>query len=290
VQDDRTRNEFSGPMRTKPYRNRKSAMNAPVQATEDLNYVVENGIARLTFNRPQARNALTFAMYERMAAICETVNADRSIKAMILTGAGDKAFASGTDISQFRAFKTSQDALDYEARIDRVLGALEACRVPTIAAIAGACTGGGAGIAACCDIRIGTAATRIGFPIARTLGNCLSMSNISRLTSLIGPARTKDLIFTARLIEAPEALALGLLNEVVPDVAMLQRRADETAKLVAGHAPITLEVTKEAVRRVRRTLTRDEGEDLILRAYMSEDFQEGMDAFLNKRAPNWKGK
>ena len=259
-------------------------MNAPVAATEDLIYSVEDGIARLTFNRPQARNALTFAMYEQMAAICEAINNDRSIKAMILTGAGDKAFASGTDISQFRAFKTAQDALDYEARIDRVLGALESCRVPVIAAIAGACTGGGAGIAACCDIRIGTESTRMGFPIARTLGNCLSMSNISRLVSLVGPARTKDLIFKARLIDAPEALALGLLNEA------LQRRADETAKLVASHAPITLEVTKEAVRRIRRTLTRDEGEDLILRAYMSEDFREGMDAFLNKRSPNWKGK
>src|SRR5881398_95927 len=180
-------------------------MNAPVAASEDLIYVVEDGIARLTFNRPQARNALTFAMYERMAAICETVNADRSIKAMILTGTGEKAFASGTDISQFRAFKTAQDALDYESRIDRVLGALEACRVPTIAAIAGACTGGGAGIAACCDIRIAAANAKFGFPIARTLGNCLSMASISRLTSLIGPARTKDLIFTARLLEPAEA-------------------------------------------------------------------------------------
>src|SRR5256714_5424491 len=141
----------------KPSRQPKErAMNAPITANEDLLYAVEDGIARLTFNRPQARNALTFAMYERMAAICETINADRSIKAMILTGSGDKAFASGTDISQFRAFKTSQDALDYEARIDRVLGALEQVRVPTIAAIAGACTGGGAGTAACCDIRIGT--------------------------------------------------------------------------------------------------------------------------------------
>src|SRR6202165_4124259 len=160
-------------------------MNAPMTAAEDLLYAVEDGIARLTFNRPQARNALTFAMYERMAAICESVNADRSIKAMILTGAGDKAFASGTDISQFRAFKTSQDALDYEARIDRVLGALERVRVPTIAAIAGACTGGGAGIAACCDMPIGTAATRLRFPIARTLGNTLSMANFARLTMLI---------------------------------------------------------------------------------------------------------
>src|SRR5213080_5465139 len=265
-------------------------MNAPATTNEDLLYSVQDGIARITFNRPQARNALTFAMYERMAEICQEINADRSIKALIITGAGDKAFASGTDISQFRAFKTAQDALDYEARIDRVLGTLEQCRVPVIAAIAGACTGGGAGIAACCDLRIGTETTRIGFPIARTLGNCLSMSNISRVVSLVGPARTKDLIFTARLIEAPEALSLGLLNEVVPDVPALQRRAAETAKLIAGHAPITMEVTKEAVRRIRRTLSRDEGEDLILRAYMSEDFREGMDAFLNKRSPNWKGK
>jgi enoyl-CoA hydratase/carnithine racemase len=260
-----------------------------MSTSEDLLYSVEDGIARLTFNRPQARNALTFAMYEQMASICEAINADRSIKALIMTGAGDKAFASGTDISQFRAFKTAQDSLDYEARIDRVLGTLEKCRVPVIAAIAGACTGGGAGIAACCDIRIGTASARIGFPIARTLGNCLSMSNISRLVALVGPARTKDMIFTARLVEAPEALALGLLNEIVPDVATLHRRAGETAKLVASHAPLTMETAKEAVRRIRRTLSRDEGEDLILKAYMSEDFREGMDAFLNKRTPNWKG-
>ena len=265
-------------------------MNAPTTANEDLLYSVTDGIARITFNRPQARNALTFAMYEQMAAICESINKDRTVMALILTGAGDKAFASGTDISQFRAFKTADDALEYEERIDRVLGALEKVRVPTIAAIAGACTGGGAGIAACCDIRIGTQSTRIGFPIARTLGNCLSMSNISRLVSLIGPARTKDLIFKARLVEAPEALALGLLNEIVPDVETLQRRADETARLVASHAPLTLEATKEAVRRIRRTLSREEGEDLILKAYMSEDFREGMDAFLNKRTPNWKGK
>jgi enoyl-CoA hydratase/carnithine racemase len=264
-------------------------MSVSASADQDLLYAVEDGIARLTFNRPQARNALTFAMYERMAQVCEEINADRAIKALILTGAGDKAFASGTDIAQFRAFKTPQDALDYEARIDRVLGKLEQCRVPVIAAIAGACTGGGAGIAACCDIRIGTATARIGFPIARTLGNCLSMSNISRLTALVGPARTKDLIFTARLIEADEARALGLLNEVVADVETLQRRATETAQLIASHAPITLEVTKEAVRRIRRTLTRDEGEDLILRAYMSADFREGIEAFLGKRKPEWRG-
>ncbi len=265
-------------------------MNAPAEASQDLLYAAEDGIARLTFNRPQARNALTFAMYERMAAICEAINADRSIKTLIISGAGGKAFASGTDISQFRSFKAPQDALEYEARLDRVLGTLEGCRVPTIAAIAGACTGGGAGIAACCDLRLGTSTARIGFPIARTLGNCLSMSSISRLSSLVGPARVKDLIFTARLIEAPEALSIGLLNEVVPDVDTLQRRAEETARLIAGHAPITLEVTKEAVRRLRRSLSQEADEDLILRCYMSEDFREGMDAFLNKRPPRWRGK
>jgi enoyl-CoA hydratase len=258
-------------------------------SNHDLLYAVDDGIARITFNRPDQRNALTFAMYERLAEICTAANDDRTIKVMILTGAGDKAFASGTDIAQFRAFKTAQDALDYEARIDRVLGALEACRVPTIAAIAGACTGGGAGIAACCDLRIGTASTRFGFPIARTLGNCLSMSNLSRLNALVGPARTKEMIFTARLIEAEEARSLGLLSEVLPDGEALRRRADELAQLVASHAPITLESTKEAVRRMRRQLSRDEGQDLLLRAYLSDDFREGMEAFLNKRKPVFRG-
>jgi len=256
----------------------------------DLLYEVNDGIARITFNRPQARNALTFAMYEEMARICDAINDDPSIRALILTGAGEKAFASGTDISQFRAFKTPEDALEYEARIDRVLSTLEQCRVPTIAAISGACTGGGAGIAASCDLRIGTANTRMGFPIARTLGNCLSMSNISRVNALIGPARTKEIIFTARLVEATEAAALGLLNEVVADTVALQARADELARLIASHAPLTVRATKEAVRRLQNRLSREEGEDLILMCYMSQDFREGMEAFLNKRAPQWTGK
>src|SRR5947209_6868586 len=149
-------------------------------AASDLLYEVEDGIGRVTFNRPQARNALTFAMYERLAQICAAADGDRSLKVLIRSGQGDKAFAAGTDINQCRGFKTPQDALDYESRIDRILSALEACRVPTIAAIAGACTGGGAGIAACCDLRIAAANAKFGFPIARTLGNCLSMASLSR--------------------------------------------------------------------------------------------------------------
>ena len=255
----------------------------------ELLYEVRDGIAYLTFNRPQARNALTFAMYEGLAEICAAANEDRSIRAMILTGAGEKAFAAGTDISQFRTFDSPEDALGYEARMDRVLGTLERCRVPTIAAIAGACTGGGAAIAACCDLRIGASNARFGFPVARTLGNCLSMSNYARLAALIGPARVKDIIFTARLIDAREAQAIGLLNEVVDDPAALMPRAEELARTIAGNAPLTLQATKEALRRLQARMVPGEGEDLIVMCYMSRDFREGMDAFLNKRTPSWRG-
>lgn len=270
----------------------KPAKDAPATASgsaDDLLYEVRDGIAFVTFNRPQARNALTFTMYERLAEICTLTNDDRAIKAMVLSGAGDKAFASGTDISQFRAFDTPDDALDYEARIDRVLGALESTRVPTIAAIEGACTGGGAAIAACCDLRIADANSRFGFPVARTLGNCLSMMNYARLAALIGPARLKDMIFRARLIEAPEALAIGLVTEVVEEPDSVAARAEEVARLVASHAPLTLQATKQALLRLRPTIPPGGGRDLVLMCYMSADFREGMDAFLSKRSPNWSG-
>jgi enoyl-CoA hydratase len=264
-------------------------MNQQSATASDILYDLRDGIGRVTFNRPQARNAFTFEMYERLAQICGEANADRSIKVLVFQGSGDKAFASGTDINQFRAFTTPEHALEYESRIDRVLTEIEQCRVPIIAAINGACTGGGAGIASCCDLRIGTKTAKIGFPIARTLGNCLSMSNISRLTALIGPARVKDIMFTARLVGAEEAAAIGLLNEVVEDIAALQRRADELAVLIAGNAPLTLNATKQALVRLQRRLTREEGEDLILMCYMSRDFREGLDAFLSKRPPHWTG-
>jgi enoyl-CoA hydratase len=264
-------------------------MDQPTDASNDILFELRDGIGRVTFNRPQARNAFTFAMYERLAAICRQANEDKTIKVLVFTGAGDKAFASGTDINQFRAFTAPQHAIEYEARLDGVLSEIEECRVPTVAAINGACTGGGAGIAACCDLRIGTKTTRYGFPIARTLGNCLSMASLSRLSALVGPARVKDLIFTARLLGAEEAAGAGLLSEVVEDVTALQRRADELATLIAGHAPLTLSAAKKGLARLRPQLTREEGEDLILMCYLSRDFREGLDAFLNKRKPQWSG-
>lgn len=262
---------------------------AQTEAQPTILYDVADGIATVTFNRPEARNAFTFEMYERLVEICETVNADSSIRAMVLTGAGGRAFAAGTDIAQFRAFSTPEDALGYEARIDRVLGALESCRAPTIAAIAGACTGGGAAIAGCCDLRIAASNSKFGFPIARTLGNCLSMSNYARFAELLGTARLKELIITARLFEAQEALTIGLIGEVVAEPADLMPRAQELARLVAGHAPLTLQATKQALRRLRPAIPRDEGDRLILMCYMSDDFKEGMNAFLEKRPPLFSG-
>ena len=125
-------------------------------ATEEILFEVKDGgIAWLTFNRPEARNAMTFGMYDRLGEICRQINSDDAVKALVLRGAGDKAFVSGTDISQFRGFKTPQDSLEYEAMMDSVFDALEDLPIPTIAAIQGACTGGGAGIAAACDLRVG---------------------------------------------------------------------------------------------------------------------------------------
>ncbi len=252
-------------------------------------YEIHDGIGRITFNRPQARNAFTFRMYEELGEICNKAENDSSVKVLVLTGAGEKAFAAGTDISEFKTFSTAEDALNYESRIERVVSALESSRVPTIAAIAGACTGGGFTIAGCCDLRIGAANARFGIPIGRTLGNCLSMSNYLRLVALLGPSRVKDIIFTARLIDAEEACKIGLLGEVLPDYDSLQTRANELARTVASQAPLTLRATKEALRRIKEKMNPEEDRDLILACYMSHDFREGMDAFLNKRPPKWSG-
>jgi enoyl-CoA hydratase/carnithine racemase len=257
---------------------------------DELLYELRDGVGYVTFNRPQARNALTFAMYERLAEICKQADADRSIKALLITGAGDKAFAAGTDISQFKTFDKEQDALDYEARIDRVMNAIEQCRVPTIAAINGACTGGGASIAACCDLRIASRTIKFGFPVARTLGNCLSLPSYARLVYLVGPSLVREIVFRARLIEADEALAAGLVMELAPDQATLLQRAEQVTREVAANAPLTLQATKQALLRLRPSVPHGEGNDLVLMCYMSQDFREGMDAFLKKRKPVWQGK
>ena len=259
--------------------------------SEDILYDVADGIGTITFNRPQARNAFTFAMYERVAEICDTVPTDGSVRVLIMTGAGDRAFAAGTDISQFRAFQTPEDALKYEARIDDVITRIERCAVPTIAAVAGACTGGGASIASACDLRVAMRSAKFGFPVARTLGNCLSLPNYARLVALFGPTAVKELVFTARLLDAEEGRARGFYSEVVEDHPTLIARAREIAQTIAAHAPLTLRATKEAVRRITSAPPASiKGDDLVLMCYMSADFREGLEAFLAKRPPRWQGR
>jgi len=257
--------------------------------TQELLYDKRGEIGWITFNRPQARNALTFAMYEGLAEICSRIGQTREAKALVITGAGDKAFAAGTDIAQFKDFRDAEDGIAYERKMDRILDTIERCAVPTIAAVAGFCTGGGAAIAAACDLRIAASNAQFGFPIARTLGNCLSMANYARLAALIGSQRVKEMLFLAKLIDAPMAHQVGLVSELLADVAALHARAAELARTLAGHAPLTLQVTKEALRRLQARLADENIDDLIRLAYGSNDFREGMAAFLDKRPPKWTG-
>lgn len=256
--------------------------------SQTLLFDIEGSIATITINRPQARNALTLPMYAALKKACDAASANAALRVLIITGAGQDAFAAGTDINEFRAFTGTESALAYENFMEEVLSAVERCRLPTIAAISGACTGGGAAIAARCDLRIAADTLRFGFPIARTLGNCLSQANLAQLASLIGPARVKDMIFTARLIAADEALAIGLVTEVVGKSEALNR-ARECAVELSDRAPLTLFATKEGLRR-ERLGERGHDQDLISLCYGSDDFREGMDAFLNKRSAAWSGR
>lgn len=260
-----------------------------VPRTADLRYERRGAVAVLTFDRPDARNAMTWDMYEGLYAACEHVDADDRVRVFVLRGGGDKAFVAGTDISQFREFTTPQHAIDYEKSQNRNVGRLERTRKPTIAMIRGFAVGGGASIALACDLRIAATDAKLGVPIAKTLGNTLSMATLARIVSYVGPARTKEMLFTARLIDADEGKAAGVFNEVV-DPERLEARTMELAEQIAANAPLTIRSIKEGVRRLMEHARIDEAEDLVQMAYQSEDFKEGVDAFLNKRAPRWQGR
>ena len=256
----------------------------------ELLYSVEGEVGIVAFNRPTAHNALTFDMYERLGEICAGVSADGSVRALIVTGAGGRAFGAGTDISLFRDFRSGEDGLAYEARMEAMFHRLERCPVPIIAAIPGICTGGAAVIAAACDLRLATRNLRFGFPIARTLANCLSAANIARIALLTGVGRAMDMLLTTRLIEAEEALAIGLVSELLDTPDALMARARALAQQMATQAPLTMRAGKEVVRRMRERFAAVEDQDLIALCYGSADFREGLDAFLAKRPPKFAGR
>jgi enoyl-CoA hydratase/carnithine racemase len=258
--------------------------------TPDLLYREEGPLAWVTFNRPQARNAMTWAMYEALVAACERVDSNPDIRVLLLQGAGDKAFVAGTDISQFPAFESSAEGVQYEGRMEAIFERFERLAKPTIALIRGYAVGAGAVLALTSDLRIATPSARFGVPISRTLGNCLSLATYARLVDAIGPARTKDLLFTARLAGAEECAATGLYAEVVAEES-LESRGRALALELAERAPLTLWATKESLRRLRDARFANlDGADIVARVYGSEDFKEGTRAFLEKRAPRWSGR
>jgi enoyl-CoA hydratase/carnithine racemase len=259
------------------------------QASAEVLVSREDAIVTLTFNRPEARNAMTWGMYQRLYEVCEEVDADDSIRVLVLKGAGGKAFVAGTDISQFTQFKGAEDGIQYERDADKRSGRVARVKKPVIAQIEGYAVGGGFGIAAGADIRIATPDARFGVPTARTLGNTLSIKTYAMFADLLGASRVKELMFTARLMPADEALTAGFVHEIVSN-ERIHARVRELAEKIAAHAPLTLWSTKEALRRIQEARPLPDGDDIVRKVYGSEDFKEGVRAFVEKRPPRWTGK
>jgi enoyl-CoA hydratase/carnithine racemase len=245
-------------------------------------------VLTVTFNRARQRNAMTWEMYEGLFDACERADADDEIRVMVLRSSSDKAFIAGTDISQFADFNRGEDGVAYEEKIARITNRLEDVDVPTVAAIRGFCVGGGLGLASVCDLRVATPSARFGLPIARTLGNCLSMNGYSILIQQVGRSVALDLLLRARLLTGEEAHASGFVAELCEEED-LESATDEVVQTLLGHAPISMWAAKEAVRRFRR-MTIPEGDDIVARAFGSEDFRSAVAAFATKEQVAWQGR
>jgi len=254
-------------------------------------FETDGALAFLTFNRPEARNAMTWEMYDALVDACDRVDRDPDLRVLVLLGAGGKAFIAGTDIAQFQNFRDREDGLKYEERLDKVLDRLERVAKPTIAQVQGVAAGGGCAIAFACDLRVATPDASFGIPIARTLGNCLSGATYSRLVDVIGAGAAKDMLFTGRLIPADEAKWLGIVTRLV-ESEEVDSAVRELATEIAANAPLTLRATKEMIRRVlaKRRLAPGDDTDIVEQCYASSDFREGVSAFLAKRKPVWTGR
>ena len=253
-----------------------------------VHYEKHGVVARITFDRPRARNAMTWAMYDQLAVALGHLEADSKVRVAELRGTGGH-FVAGTDIGQFESFSSGEHGVAYERRLETIVTRLETVRVPTVAVVQGNAAGAGLLFATACDIRICTPDAIFSAPIARTVGNTLSQASIARLIAHLGPARTKALIMTAGAIEAAEARAVGFVSSVVePD--RLDQKVSELVTKLAGLAPLTLRATKTMVARVLDHFSSGEGEDLLREVYGSRDFKEGVNAFREKRSPSWEGR
>ena len=213
----------------------------------EVRYVRDGAVATVIFDRPAARNAMTWRMYQQLGEACARMQQEEGLRVAVFRGAGGKSFIAGTDIAQFQDFRTGEDGIAYEEKMEITIGGIEALPIPTLAVVEGLAIGGGLAIAAACDLRIATPGSRFGVPIARTLGNCLSMANYARLVAALGASRAKRVLLLAENLSADEALAGGFLSEIV-SVRSRQARRQLTERL-AHHAPITMRVSK-SVRRL----------------------------------------
>ncbi len=252
-----------------------------------VRFVVEDNVAHVWFDRPEARNAMTFAMYEELEAACTAVRNDPSVRVAVFRGVGGQAFVAGTDIKQFLAFRGPEDGVAYEQRIDTIVDAVETLPVPTVAVVEGYAMGGGFALASACDLRLITPDATFGYPIARTVGNCLSMANIARLVCHFGPALARKILLLAEVVDAKTALSVHFTLEAVEKDHLDARLHDLCAQL-KRHAPLTMRASKEAIRRLMLAGVPD-GRDIIEMVYSSNDFRHGVESFLAKARPTWAG-
>ena len=246
---------------------------------------IDGPIARITFNNPTAHNALTWPMYEELKRICDAIANMPEIRVAIFRGAGDKAFVSGSDIQQFVDLQKDER---YEVAVDAIFHALQHLSIPTIALIEGLAVGSGLLIATACDFRISTDDARFGIPIARTLGNCLSPSNLSWITYHLGVPMVKRMLLSAELMKAPALLSSGYLYQTTTPDAIAEVTEVLASKL-AALAPITQKASKVTLARLMESNLPDCTE-LMRQTYNSVDFKEGVNAFLEGRPPQWLGK
>jgi enoyl-CoA hydratase/carnithine racemase len=242
-------------------------------------------IAILTLSRPAALNALTWIMYQQMETHLEFLASETATRVVILRGDGN-AFAAGTDIQQFRGF-TGADGIAYEHKMDAIVERLSMFPKPVIAAVHGYAVGAGLVLSLACDLRYATPQARFGAPIARTLGNCLSLRNYQHLAQAFGAMRAKEMLFTARLLSAADALQCGFLTAIVEEERIFTY-VFEVAQQISDLAPLTIWATKEAHRRLSAPPAIP-FDDVVTRVYGSHDFAEGVQAYLEKRKPVWSG-
>ena len=245
----------------------------------------------ILFNRPSVMNALSQAMEDSLLATVEDISEDAGVRVVVFSGAASTrpAFMAGADFNTLGDAVESADFVALEQRAEVLATAIENMRMTTVAAMAGPCIGVGAIIAACCDVRIASPSLKFGVPIARTVGNCLSLENYARLTTLLGFAVCKEMFFQASLLTAAELKQVRAVRTVVPD-SDLHCEAQKLAESAADLAPLTLWATKTAFHRLRRSMiSRHADGDLLGACYGSRDYREGICAFREKRKPKWTG-